>query len=309
MRVTNQTQINNAIAYMQTRSQDLARWQDQVSTGLRVRAPSDDPAAFPALQQAKSASQRLEAYTQTIGDATAVLNVSVSSLLDMNSLLVRAREIAQEGADSTSSDPAVREALAVELDGLINRALQIANGQHEGKRLFGGTALTTPPFQVDTTDANGRPLSIVYVGATERARTITGPNQTTETRYVGGDVFQRPGADVFQALIALRDDLRNTTYNDVDRSAALNQRIADLEAARDAVADTIGEQSSHLATLDAFLNLTTDVKLLADQRVGELSATDYAEAVVKLREAETALQAIFAATSRLLQPGFLDFIR
>ena len=36
-----------------------------------------------------------------------------------------------------------------------------------------------------------------------------GQNQTVDTRYAGSEVFQQPGADVFQALITLRDNLRD----------------------------------------------------------------------------------------------------
>jgi flagellar hook-associated protein 3 FlgL len=310
VRVTGQTQTNNAIAYMRQRNGELAKYQDQISSGLRTKLPSDDPASFPALSQAKAASLRLGTYAQTQGDTTSSLDASVSALQDINDLLVRARQIALEGADSsTGSEPQAREALAVEVDGLIDRALRGANSQPDGKAIFGGTAIDTPPFRVATTDANGRPATVVYDGAAERARTLTGPDQTIDSRYAGGEVFQRPGADVFQSLIALRDDLRNAALDGPALSQSLNQRLTDVDAARNAIGDTVGEQASNLATLEALQNLTGDAKLLADERTGELEATDYAEAVVKMQEQQTALQAIYATTAKLLDTGLLDFIR
>lgn len=310
VRVTGQTQTSNAIAYMRQRNGELAKYQDQISSGLRTKLPSDDPASFPALSQAKAASLRLGTYVQTQGDTTSALDASVSALQDINDLLVRARQVALEGADSsTGGEPLAREALAVEVDGLIDRALRGANAQPDGKAIFGGTAINTPPFRVATTDANGRPATIVYDGAPERARTLTGPNQTIDSRYAGDEVFQQPGADVFQSLIALRDDLRNTTLSGPALSQSLNQRLTEVDAARTAISDTVGEQASNLATLEALQNLTGDAKLLADERTGELESTDYAEAVVKMQEQQTALQAIYATTSKLLDTGLLDFIR
>lgn len=310
VRVTGQTQTNNAIAYMRARGADLAKYQDQVSSGLRVTRPSDDPAAFPALSRAKAASQRLAAYSQNVDDSTAVLNASVSTLQDVNDLLVKARQLAQQGADaSTGSDPTANESLAVEVDGLIARALGDANARPDGKALYAGTAIGTTPFRVATTDAQGRPATIAYDGSADRARALTGPAQTADTRYTGGEVFQKPGADVFQALIALRDDLRNAALVGPARSQALNQRLGDLDAARNAVGEVTAEQSSNLATLESISSLTGEVKLTTDERIGQLEGTDYAEAVVKLKEQEAALQAIYATTAKLFQPGLLDFIR
>jgi flagellar hook-associated protein 3 FlgL len=310
IRVTNQTQTNNSVAYMRQRAAELAKFQDQVSSGFRVKLPSDDPSVFTALSQAKAASARLGAYSQNVSDSTAVLNSGVSTLLETNDVLVRARQIALEGADATTNTDANSiDGLASEVDGLIDRALRAANAQPDGKSLFGGTAITTQPFRVATTDAQGRPLTIAYDGAAERARTLTGPNQAADTRYDGSQVFQQPGGDVFQSLIALRDQLRDTTLTGPARAQAFQQRIGDLDASRNAVSRTVAEQSSTLLTLESVQSLTSEVKLTADERIGELSGTDYAEAVVKMQEQETALQAIYATTAKLLEPGLLDFIR
>jgi flagellar hook-associated protein 3 FlgL len=310
VRVTGLTQTNNAIAYIQQRSADLAKYQDQVSSGVRVSKPSDDPAAFPAISQVKAASERLGAYTQNVSDSTSVLNAGVSTLQSVNDLLTQAKQIALQGADAaTSTDPNGLEALATQVDGLIDQALKSANSQPDGKTIFGGTAIDTPPFSVATTDAQGRPLTIAYNGADQRTRTLTGPGQTVDTRYVGSDVFQKPGADVFQSLIALRDNLRNAALTGPARAQAFAQSQTNLDAAQNQIGSVTAEQSSNLVTLDSVSNLTQDVKLNADERLGDLQGTDYADAVVKMQEQETALQAIYATTSKILQPGLLSFIQ
>jgi flagellin-like hook-associated protein FlgL len=309
-RVTSQTQTNNSITYIRQRSAELAKYQDQVSSGLRVSKPSDDPTAFPAISQVKAASLRLDAYSQNVSDSTSVLNAGVSTLQSVNDILVKAKQIALEGADATANtDPNSIEALATQVDGLIDQALKAANSQPDGKTIFGGTAITTAPFSVATTDAQGRPATIAYNGATDRTRTLTGPGQTVDTRYVGSDVFQKPGADVFQSLITLRDNLRSTTLTGAARAQAFAQNQTDLDAARNQIGSVTAEQSSNLATLDTVANLTSEVKLTADQRLGDLEGTDYAEAVVKMQEQQTTLQAIYATTTRILQPGLLDFIQ
>jgi flagellar hook-associated protein 3 FlgL len=310
LRVTVLTQNDNAVANIRARSAELAKFQSQVTSGLRVQRASDDPRAFPSLVEAKAATNRLATYEITVGDASTTLGNVEGVLQDTNNALVRAKQIALEGADSTT-DPASREALAAEVDGLLDRVLQAANSRPDGSALFAGTATATAPFRVATRDAQGRPATIAYDGATEAARVVTGRGTTVDTRLVGSEVFQQTGGDVFATLISLRDTLRGsvplppgTTF-----SAAMTQRIADVDAARTALSSTVGEQASSTATLEGLKNLIADSKLDFTARAGELEGTDFAQAVVKMQEQQTALQAIYAVTARLSDPGLLDFIR
>src|SRR5262249_10317471 len=149
---------------------------------------------------------------QTMSDSTADLNASVAALQDGNQVLNRASQLAQEGINATSEGQDY-EALASEVDGLINRVLSTANSQSDGRYLFGGTATTQPPFSVTTQDAQGRPTAVTYAGSAERSNALIGPGQTVDTHYAGSQVFQQPGADVFQSLIGLRDDLRNANLD------------------------------------------------------------------------------------------------
>ncbi|MBA4065284.1 MAG: flagellar hook-associated protein 3 [Isosphaera sp.] len=309
IRVTTQTQTAAAMANLQRQSSALAKFQQQLSSGQRVVLPSDDPAAFPALTLARVNSDRLATYAQTVSDATTVLNTGVSALQEVNDTLVRAKQLALEGANATTEGAAAGyEALAAEVDGLIDRAVRAANVEVDGQRLFGGTAAGTTPFRA-VTDAQGNVTGVAYDGTADRSRVLIGPGQTVDTRYAGSAVFQRPGADVFQALIQLRDDLRNTTLTQSQKAAALNGRVAGLDAAREAVSEATAEQASALAQLEAVQARVADLKLTADIRIGEVGATDFAEAVVKLKEQETVFQAALAVSANILQPSLLDFIR
>ncbi len=309
LRVSSLTQSNNAVANIRARSSELAKFQEQISSGVRVARASDDPGSYPALAQARAAADRLTSYSQTVADATSVLNAGVNVLQDVNDVLVRARQIALEAGNATTEgEPTSREALATELDGMIGRALTAANSRPDGKTLFAGTAFATPPFRVATTDASGRPATIAYDGSTDRTRTITGRGTTVDTRYVGSEVFQQSGADVFASLIALRDTLRGTLPVGTTYSQAITQQLTDVDAARTVVGESVGEQASNLATLEALQTLIGDAQLDTAARANELEGTDFAEAIVKVREQETALQAIYAVTAKLADPGLLAFI-
>ncbi|MDB5307480.1 MAG: flgL [Gemmataceae bacterium] len=309
MRVTAQSQANNVIAYMQQQSSTLASVQGQLASGFRIQAPSDDPAGYAVLSGAKASSLQFATYTQTMTDATDTLNSGVSALQDVSGILSQARQLATQGADATT-DATGYKAIASQVNGLISRLLTDANTAVGGKYLFGGTATDSAPFQVTATDAQGNPTAISYTGSPDRARALIGPGQTVDTRYVGSQVFQQPGADVFQTLINLRNNLTDPTLTSSQggMSAALNQRLSDLTAAAGAVSNTTAEQSSNLATLSAVQGRVDDLKLAADAQVGTVGGTDYSSAIVKMQEQEVALQASAAVSAKLLQPNLLSFI-
>lgn len=303
VRVTGQTQSAATIAHLRRQSAAMAAYTEQASSGLRVQRASDDPARYAALVQARADGARLDGYAGTAADATSTLDAGVSALGDANQVLVRAKQIAQEGINATT-DPQARQALAAEADGLLARLTRAANTQVEGRYLFGGTATDTPPFQ---TDASG---ATVYAGAADRGRALIGPGgQTADTRYAGGAIFQSAGADAFAALRGLRDDLRNATLTDADRARVLTGRLTSLDAARTAVSGAVAEQSSTLAGLDALQTRVADLKLTAAVRAGDLEGADYAEAVVKMQEQQGSLQATMAVAAKLFETSLLDFIR
>ncbi len=308
IRVTGQTQVNNAIANLRRQQADANKFSDQISTGLKVKVASDAPAAFASATAARGASKRAGTYQDTLNDSTTDLNAGVSVLQETSAVLTKATELAIDGA-SGSINNAGFEAIATEVDTLISRTLTAANQQQDGRYIFGGTATDTPPFRVDTLGPDGRPATIAYDGATERARSLVSRSQTVDNRYVGADVFQSTGQDVFGALIGLRDDLRNGTLSESQKTTAVSARLADIQNARTRVGLVMGEQAGNLAGMEAIQNRLSDLKLNADTRAGDLEATDYAAAVVGLKQQETTFEATLGVIGRMNQTSLLDFLR
>jgi flagellar hook-associated protein 3 FlgL len=308
VRVTGQTQVNNAIANLRRQASDAARFQEQLSSGVKVAAASDAPATFGTITAARAASKRTATYQETLNDSTSDLDAGVSVLQDVSTTLTRATQLAVTGASGTLDGPGF-EAVASEVDALFDRLLAAANQQQDGRYLFGGTETQTKPFRVDTLTADGKPATVAYDGAAERARALVSKSQTVDTRYVGSDVFQAVGGDVFGAIIGLRDDLRNASLNDSAKTEAVSLRLADIQNARNTITKAMGEQSGSLAGMEAITNRLADLKLNADVRATDLESTDYAEAVLRLKEGQSAFEATLGVSAKLLQPSLLDFIR
>jgi len=190
MRVTPFLQISQAISSIESQSNQLNQLEQEASTGSRLLTPSVDPVATVSVLAENTQNQQLTTYMDNIQTAQTSLNASVSALQQANNIFTQAEQIASEGSNSTN-DATSNEALATQVDTLINSLLSVANTQNGNTYLFGGTASNQAPFSVASTNSAGLPQSIVYNGSAQRASVIIGQEQTVNTLYPGSQIFQQ----------------------------------------------------------------------------------------------------------------------
>jgi flagellar hook-associated protein 3 FlgL len=169
----------NAMLEQQAR---LARTQNEVATGVRVRTPADDPIAaarISGLDRALAESQQFER------NATAVevrLQTEEQALADAVGVLQRVRELAVQGSNATVG-PDERRAITSELRSRLEEILAIANRTDgAGEYLFAGLASDTQPF------ARGA-SSVSYAGDSSARLVKISPTQSIANGHSGDAVF------------------------------------------------------------------------------------------------------------------------
>jgi flagellar hook-associated protein 3 FlgL len=302
LRITPQTQASEQIANLRAQTDLIAQLQQQASTGKRILLPSDGPLDYAALLRGQATAGLIGADQSNVTAAQGRLDSANSSLLDVTQALTRARQIAIEGAnaDLATSD---RQGLAEEANQLAERVLGDANQELDGRYLFGGTATGSAPFQA-TRDATGQIAAVNYQGSVDDAKVLVGPGQQANSAVSGAGVFQRPGQDVFAALIGLRDDLLNGGGTSV-----LEQRLTGVEAAQTGLLDAVGSLSSDLTGLQNLGDQLGDQSTQAQARIGDLQGADLASVVVRLTQQQTLLSATLAVTARIGSQSLLDFLQ
>jgi flagellar hook-associated protein 3 FlgL len=302
-------QANNAIAYMQQQSAAAATYENQLSSGLQIQAPSDNPIGYTVLAQAQTDSLQYATYNESITNATSTLSSSSTALQNVNGILSQAQTLATEGANATSGGVEY-QGLADQVNSLVSELLNNANTQVGGSYLFGGTATGTQPF-TSSTDSSGNVQAVTYNGSSQAGQALIGPNQTVATESVGSQVFQQSGADVFQALITLRNNLSNPslTSSQPAMSAALNQSLSAITTAATAIQSVEAQQSSSVTTLGSLQTQVQNLQLAANNQATNVSAVDYPTAIVQLQQQETSLQASMDVSSKILQQNLLNFLQ
>lgn len=289
-RVTSQTSFNRAIVDTRRLSDQLADLQTQSATGKKYQRISDNPSATIAVLTNSAQGTTVGAHLSNIGVARSTLNTSVSTLQQVSTIFTRAHSIATDAANS-NNDAASYEAMAREVDEMIDQMLTLANTKQAGTFLYGGTAGQQPPFTVATRDALGRPTAIAYQGAGDNGTASVGQSQQVALYYSGSDVFQtrNRGLPVFQGTTGAvpgagtntataRGNLifshTTTTFapgsgiQTGTGSAAGDTILGPAGAHRLQISDTSGTGASGTISLDggsatAFTNTDTNLKITA----------------------------------------------
>jgi flagellar hook-associated protein 3 FlgL len=139
------------VAFAQQR---IAVANQQLSSGLKIQAASDGPDVVSELLQLRANLQKNSQLTDNLGLAKTDADVAYASLSSATQLMDTALSLAAQGATATTT-AAGRQAIAGQVQGILEQMVGYANTQSGGRYVFGGDAETSPPYQLDLSQANG----------------------------------------------------------------------------------------------------------------------------------------------------------
>lgn len=298
MRVPTENAANALINQLNRLNGSQNRLSNQITTGQRVVDPSDDPAAMGRLMNVSAEKTQIRQYVSNAQHALDLSKTAFSAVDQLKQISDRAGELATLGGGLTSAD--ARKSYAIELNSLIEQALQTGNTSSGGDQVFGGTRTDSPAFEA-TRDLSGRITSVSYAGAAQSAdirvsASTTLPASTDGATNAGlGDFMNR--------LVALRDALEanDPAAIDTSRNALADSEdhlllmVSDLGSTQSRLDFEITQQTARFSDLEGLASRDADA--------------DLAQTVVRLTQAQTAYQAALQSSAQQLNLSLLDFIR
>jgi flagellar hook-associated protein 3 FlgL len=281
---------------IQQSEQNMNTATQQLSTGLSVNEPSDNPAAVAALIGNHNQAGQDDQYLQNISTLQGRLQVSDSTLSQVVTALTQALSVGTEGANGTLS-AADRQAVAAQVQGLTSQLLSLANTNYQGTYLFSGTAVNTQPFTLNTA-TNG----VTYNGNTGTTSVQISNGSSINTSLPGSQLFTNAAGSAFGAL----QDLYSSLVSGNNIGTAVNEvssAISQVGVQR----VFYGNALNQINSTENFLNQDTiNLSSQANALVGVNPAT----AATNLSQAQVANQAVISATGRILSlPTLLDFLQ
>ena len=186
MKVSSVQMFKNASSQLTEKSSQIAQIQAKIGKGDQLLAPSERPERAALIQRLESSQSQLKSFQGNLSALDARLSIEETVLTSANDLVSRMRELSVASASDTYS-AADRRTIAIEVRGLKNELLAIANSQDaSGNYLFAGAKVTTRPFEVNTSGV------VEYNGDSAQVQISSGSGSSIR--------MNRPGLEVFQTI-------------------------------------------------------------------------------------------------------------
>lgn len=292
MRITNRMIVNNNVDNLTGSLDKLYELQKQAATRKKYMKASDNPSNNASVITLKSALQTSQVYESTAQNSKDWMDATDFSLQQAGDVAQRAISAVMRGLSETMGD-ASRQAIAEEIDGMLNEVIEIANTKHLDRYIFSGFTTDVKPFEIvyDTADPN-RIASVNYkLGLPQDFQAIRrdiGPGETITVNIDGKSTFEH----FINTLILTRNALED---NDL---VTLRAQAAELDTSLDTVtlATTInGSRIRDLEESQARIGASnTELKALLAKK----EEANIAEVTAELANQETIYQTVVTISSR-----------
>jgi len=291
---------------------DLSRIQEtaeraarQISSGLRVTAPSDAPDHVGDILQLRANLSRNTQILANLYRAKTEADTAEKSLGHSITLLDRAIVLASQGA-STIVTPESRKIIAGEVQGLLEQLVADSQTVAEGRYIFSGDRDQELAYRLNLAS----PTGVDRLFQTQASRRIEHPSgQTFQAAKTAQEIFDTrnpddtPASDnVFAAVNGLRLAL------EADDQAGIEASMAALRRASERLNI---EQSFYGAVqnkIEAAIEFGGKNNVLLETELSARQDADLTAAALELERTSIHEQAALAARARLPRTSLLDYL-
>ncbi|GBE48703.1 flagellar hook-associated protein 3 [bacterium BMS3Bbin12] len=300
MRVATDQLYQQSLAGILNDQAQLSRTQQRLSSGQRLLAPADDPAAAAQIQGLDTAIAATNQFQRNADAATAQLNVENGALTSVVNGLQRAHDLAVQGLNGTQSAQA-RQGIAAEAQQILDQLVSVANTRGaSGQYLFAGFQSDSPPVA-----ATGN--TYTYAGDVGRRFLQIGSGRQVAVGDPGSAVFMNIPASgggsqsVFKTLSDLITGLKANSPSPSSLTNLSNalQNVLTVQTRVGARLNAISDQKT----------LNGNFLLQVQQNRSQLSSLNIAQAATQLNQQLVALQAAQQSFAKIQGLSLFNYLR
>ena len=282
-----------ASQYMAQNRLAYARALEPLSSGKKINHLHDDPAHLSEYFQSTSKLSRIEQYTTNISTAETRINITDSTLSEINELNNEAYELALQGNDQTLTADE-RIAITDRLSEIKEDITSLCNTKFGDSYIFAGYKSSTIPFSGDPVAFAGDSNQIMMkVSDTKEVQTTIDADITFTGSGGGVDVF----ATIDSLIIAIQANDATTIGNN----------ITDLQTSQTQISNARAVLGNASKSLDTATNILGNLSIQISERIAALSDVDIASATTNLSFCEFTLQSALAVASRVMEIQLQSF--
>jgi flagellar hook-associated protein 3 FlgL len=294
MRITDNRMTSDFLFNVNNTQVRINEYQNQLSSGIRVNEPSDDPEAADLILRLNASLGRNEQFSSNIGSAQSMLSTSTDALDGIQQIIGQLQTTMAQV--SNGAETSALPTFADTVDGFLNQAVALANTQFNGKYVFAGTQTQTQPYVLAGTPPA---QTVTYNGNAGKIDYAVGEGQTQTVNVSGQEAFN--GTALFDEIIKIRDNLK----------AGITPSVADSTAVQNALQTLLNTSGRAGAVLQSLDTTAAHLQQQHTQLLGLRSMqqdTDVASATLNLKQAQTALDAAMAIGAKILPQSLVNFL-
>lgn len=301
MRISNNTMTYGFLNSVNRSLNRMNTLQEQLSDGKAIHRPSDDPIKAIRSLKLNSNLTANEQFTQNAQDGTSWLETTDSALSSIGSIMQRAKEIVIS-AVSPKPDVAYTTS-AIEIDGLINAAINIGNTQIGDRYIFSGQQDKTRPFVLDVSG------NVTYNGDTNKISMPiqAGPvNPDQDSVNATGTELFGPNMELIKNLVAIKNQLASGTP---DMNYLSTTGLSNIEADTDRVLLTQTQIGTRMSMYELATNFLQGDNVTIATNVAVNEDVDMSRALMDFKNNENVYNAALSVGSKIMPLSLVDFLK
>jgi flagellar hook-associated protein 3 FlgL len=291
--------------------QALADANQQVSSGLKISVPSDDPDEIaPLLQLRADLAQNTQINSNLVlaqTDASTADNALSTAIQLMN----QAETLATQATDTTL-DAAERAAIGDQVQSIQQQMIALSNTQVQGRYIFSGDQDQTPAYQINT-GADFLGNGVTQVSASPSTRQVQDPaGGAFSVSQTAQQIFDSRNADgtcasgnVFAALNALQLACQYATGTDTRAIQAAVTNLQQASAQLNSAQGFYGNVENRIQDAQTYAG-NRDTQL--QTQIGDIEDADVAGEALRLSQDNTQLSAAFQAQAQMPTKTLFDYL-
>jgi flagellar hook-associated protein 3 FlgL len=181
MRVTNSMITGQVIYNLQRSLSRFMKLETDLSSGRRINRPSDDAVGTVRDLRYRRELARATQFKENISTSLSLSGRYDTILSDIKEGLDQARNVAVSMSDD-AYDEVAREGSAVQIEGVLDRLIGLANSQHGGNYIFSG-------YKTDQKALLSSAMGVTFEGDTGRIDIPIETDSRLTSNLIGSEVF------------------------------------------------------------------------------------------------------------------------
>ncbi|SFS85322.1 flagellar hook-associated protein FlgL [Paenibacillus sp. 453mf] len=304
-RVTSNMMSSTLMNNINRNAKQLNDTQIQMSTGMKINKPSDDPVGLTYALRYRTELNSNEQYQSNVDSAVSWLDYTDTVVSQTNEVLQRMRELTVMASNSTNPQDA-RESVRLEIGQLKEQLIEIGNSQLNGKYILNGQTYNQQPYNfprdaegisdtsgfasdmIDTGDVNYAVGSGIELAINVSGNAIMGSAEEEDNVFAIADRLNQALAD---------GDLEGIS----DELAQLDSRVDKLLAAQAGV-------GAKMNRVELMQNRLGDMEYNLTSLQSKTEDADYAELAVQSQIQENIYNATLSVGSKIISSSLVDFL-